>query len=70
MSEIAELTARLVEIESINPDVVPGGSGEGAVATFVAEWCDRAGLETSLASRRLGDRTSWPSPAAPETVGR
>jgi acetylornithine deacetylase len=48
VSEVAELTARLVEIESINPDVVSGGSGEAAVARFVAEWCERAGLETSL----------------------
>jgi len=44
----AELTARLIEIESINPDVVSGGSGEAAVARFVADWCERAGLETSL----------------------
>ena len=29
MSDVAELTARLVEIESINPDIVAGGSGEG-----------------------------------------
>ena len=49
MSEVAELTARLVETESINPDVVPGGSGEGELARFVADWCERAGLETSLA---------------------
>ncbi|MBM2821377.1 MAG: ArgE/DapE family deacylase [Thermoleophilia bacterium] len=48
MTGAAELTARLVEIESINPDVVSGGSGEAAVARFVAEWCERAGLETSL----------------------
>lgn len=48
MSEVAELTARLVEIESINPDVVSGGSGETAIARFVAEWCERAGLETSF----------------------
>ena len=48
MSEVAELTARLVEIESINPDVVPGGSGETEVARFVAEWCERAGLDASL----------------------
>jgi acetylornithine deacetylase/succinyl-diaminopimelate desuccinylase family protein len=46
--EVAELTARLVEIESINPDVVAGGSGETAVARFVAEWCERAGLDVSL----------------------
>jgi acetylornithine deacetylase len=44
----AELTARLIEIESINPDVVSGGSGEAAVARFVADWCERAGLEASL----------------------
>ncbi len=48
MSEVADLTARLVEIESINPDVVPGGSGEREVARFVAEWCERAGLEVSV----------------------
>jgi len=48
VSEVAELTARLVEIESINPDVVPGGSGETEVARFVAEWCERAGLDASL----------------------
>ncbi len=47
-SEVADLTARLVEIESINPDVVPGGSGETGVARFVAEWCERAGLEVSV----------------------
>jgi acetylornithine deacetylase len=48
LSDVSELTARLVEIESINPDVVPGGSGEREIARFVAEWCERAGLETSL----------------------
>ena len=48
MSEVAELTARLVEIESINSDVVSSGSGEAAVARFVAEWCERADLKTSL----------------------
>ena len=48
MCEVVELTARLVEIESINPEIVPGGSGECTLARFVAEWCERAGLETSL----------------------
>lgn len=48
MSDVAELAARLVEIESINPDVVRGGSGETELARFAAEWCGRAGLETSL----------------------
>ena len=48
MSDVAELATQLVAMESINPDIVAGGSGEGAVARFVAEWCERAGLETEL----------------------
>ena len=54
VSDVAELTARLVAIESINPDVVAGGSGEVAVARFVAEWCERAGLETTLSEPAPG----------------
>jgi acetylornithine deacetylase len=46
VSHVAELAAQLVAIESINPDIVAGGSGELEVAWFVAEWCERAGLET------------------------
>jgi acetylornithine deacetylase len=48
LSEVAGLASRLVEIESINPEVVASGSGETAVARFVAEWCERAGLDTKL----------------------
>lgn len=48
MSHVAELAAQLVAIESINPDIVAGGSGELEVARFVAEWCERASLETKL----------------------
>ena len=54
MSAVAELAAQLVAIESINPDVVEGGSGELGVARFVAEWCERAGLETTLTELRPG----------------
>jgi acetylornithine deacetylase len=54
MSDVAELAAQLVEIESINPDVVAGGSGELGLARFVAEWCERAGLETALTELRPG----------------
>ena len=54
MSDVAELTGRLVEIESINPDVVAGGSGELGLARFVAEWCERAELETTLTELRPG----------------
>lgn len=43
-----ELLSQLVAIDSVNPDLVPGGAGEGAMARFVAEWLTRAGLEVTL----------------------
>ena len=54
MSDVAELAAQLVAIESINPDLAAGGSGEVALARFVAEWCERAGLETTLSELAPG----------------
>jgi len=46
-SRIESLLADLVRIESINPDLVEGGSGEGEIARFVADYLSRAGLESS-----------------------
>ena len=43
-----ELLARLVEIDSVNPALVPGGAGESAIAAFVAEWARAAGLEADI----------------------
>jgi acetylornithine deacetylase len=48
MSELAELLSRLVAIDSVNPDLVPGGAGEAELASFVADWCERAGLDVSV----------------------
>lgn len=45
MSAIVELLQQLVAIDSINPDLVPGGAGEAHIARFVAEWFAQAGLE-------------------------
>jgi acetylornithine deacetylase len=45
VDDLAELTARLVAIESTNPDLVPDGVGEGEIAAFVASWLEAAGLE-------------------------
>jgi acetylornithine deacetylase len=46
--ETAELVAALVAIDSVNPDLVPGGAGEGEVADFVARWLGDAGLEVDV----------------------
>ena len=45
MSEIVELLRQLVAIDSINPDLVPGGAGEEKIARFIAGWFQQAGLE-------------------------
>jgi acetylornithine deacetylase len=45
MSQLTELTADLVRIDSVNPDLVAGGAGEGEIAKFVGGWLEEAGLE-------------------------
>ena len=54
MNEITKLLQQLVAIDSINPDLVPGGAGEENIALFVAEWLERAGLEVELDKPALG----------------
>jgi acetylornithine deacetylase/succinyl-diaminopimelate desuccinylase family protein len=39
-----ELVASLVAIDSVNPDLVPGGAGEAEIASFVAGWLRDTGL--------------------------
>lgn len=48
MSELTELLARLVAIDSVNPDLVAGGAGEAEIARFVAAWLEEAGLEVEV----------------------
>lgn len=55
MSELATLLSQLVAIDSVNPDLVPGGAGEGEIARFVARWLEQAGLDVELQPTR-GDR--------------
>ncbi len=54
MTELAELTAALVAIDSVNPLLVAGVAGEGEIARFVATWCERAGLEVQLEEAAAG----------------
>ncbi|HKG24290.1 MAG TPA: ArgE/DapE family deacylase [Thermomicrobiales bacterium] len=48
MQDLVDLLNKLVAIDSVNPDLVPGGAGEGEIARFVADWLGRAGLEVVL----------------------
>ena len=49
-----ELVAALVAIDSVNPDLVPGGAGEAEIATFVAAWLRNGGLEVELVEAAPG----------------
>ncbi len=48
MSGLPDLLRRLVAVESVNPLLVPGGSGEQEIARLVASEMERSGLETHL----------------------
>jgi acetylornithine deacetylase len=44
----AELTARLVAVDSINPSLVPGAAGEGAIADVIAGFRRERGFAVAL----------------------
>ena len=48
MTELINLLSDLVAIDSVNPDLVPGGAGEGRLAAYIADWGRDAGLEVHV----------------------
>jgi acetylornithine deacetylase len=48
MDQLTQLLSELVAIDSTNPELVPGGAGEGEIARFIAGWLKNAGLEVEL----------------------
>jgi len=76
-----ELLRRLVSIDSVNPSLVEGAAGEGAIAGFVAAWGGERGLEVTrlepvagrpsvvLVARGRGDGKSVILNAHLDTVG-
>ncbi|MEO8290471.1 MAG: M20/M25/M40 family metallo-hydrolase [Gaiellaceae bacterium] len=61
MIPVAELTAELVRIDSVNPELVPGGAGEAEIAAFVASWLEEAGLVAEVEEV---------APGRPNVIGR
>ncbi|SDO35645.1 ArgE/DapE family deacylase [Lentzea jiangxiensis] len=49
-----DLLARLVSIDSVNPDLVPGGNGEREIADFCARWFQERGFAAHRLERRPG----------------
>jgi acetylornithine deacetylase len=46
--DLEKLVCELVAIESVNPDLVADGSGEGNIAAFVASWLRGHGLSVEI----------------------
>jgi len=59
-ADLEKLICDLVAIESVNPDLVAGGSGESQIAAFVAGWLEAAGLTVTVVE---------PVPGRPSVVG-
>ena len=38
VTELLTLLTDLVAIDSVNPDLVPGGAGEAGMADYIADW--------------------------------
>jgi acetylornithine deacetylase len=51
---VVDLLSALVAIDSVNPDLVPGGAGEAEIAAFVANWSHGAGLEVGVLEETPG----------------
>jgi acetylornithine deacetylase len=49
-----ELVARLVSIDSVNPDLVEGGAGEAEISAFAAGWMRDAGLVVEVDDAAAG----------------
>jgi len=54
LDELTQLTSDLVAIESVNPDLVSDGSGESAIAGFVASWLRSHGLVVEIVEAAPG----------------
>lgn len=48
MTELSKLISDLVAIDSVNPDLVPGGVGEAGMAQYIAEWGRARQLEVAV----------------------
>jgi acetylornithine deacetylase len=48
MEPVTSLLSSLVEIDSVNPSLVPGAAGELQMARFVARWFDAHGIQVEL----------------------
>ena len=70
MSDTRTLLTELVRSDSTNPDLVPGGAGEGGVARIVARVLEAAGFEVEVDEVALDAPTSSAACAARAAAAR
>ena len=68
--DLPGLLSRLVSIDSVNPDLVPGARGESEIAAFVADWLTDQGLEVRLAESGRPGRANVIATARGSGAGR
>ena len=52
--EVVDLLTDLVAIDSVNPDLSPGGAGEAEIAHYVRDWAQMQGLRVELVEGPTG----------------
>ena len=52
--DVVALAQRLIAIDSVNPDLVPGAAGEGALADACSAWLDAHGFAVTRLESRAG----------------
>jgi acetylornithine deacetylase len=53
-ADVERLVGALVAIDSVNPELVPGGAGEDEIARFTAAWMEDAGLAVEVVEAAPG----------------
>ena len=59
-----DLLKSLVSINSVNPDLVPGGAGEARIGDFCAAFREQCGWRTRRRGRGRAPDARWPAAAA------
>jgi len=57
LDDPTDLTRALIRIDSVNPDLVPGATGESAIAAFTKDWFTVRGFEVHTLETRPGRPT-------------
>ena len=52
--QVRDLLEALVSIDSVNPELVPGGAGEAKIAAYIADWLRKAGAAVEVDEPRPG----------------